>query len=375
MEGQQVEATVDTEALAALQKSQSSTAGALEGEQASEVDQEALAVLQKAEEQEEAQEEQQQEAEAEEVATEEAAEETATEEATEQTQEESVEDLILLDEEESEEKPFQVPQELSPLVSELGLEEVKSADDLLAKVKEYKAKAAEVETIFADELLKEANELAKQGVNPLEYLGVVSVNYDEIPDEQFLTTYYSTLLPTKEEVEEYIAEMSDKMKKIEASKIRNEYKLQQETQKEAIVLKAKKQKEDFDFGVRKAVESLNAVSKVKVNDQEKAKLLKAMTAWDDKAKATEFQKKYFLDDKGNPDFNKMAQSAAKLELFDKLVGVVEKTSKNQGKKEVINNLSNVVDPKVGKSAQPLVNPRKALSPAEQELERMKREQS
>ncbi|WP_434127638.1 hypothetical protein, partial [Enterococcus faecium] len=78
---------------------------------------------------------------------------------------------------------------------------------------------------------------------------------------------------------------------------------------ETIVLKAKKQKEDFDLGVRKAVDSLTAFSKVKVNDQEKAKLLKEMTTWDDKVKATAFQKKWFLDDKGNPDFNKMAQSA------------------------------------------------------------------
>ena len=48
----------------------------------------------------------------------------------------------------------------------------------------------------------------------------------------------------------------------------------------------------------------------------------------------------FLDSSGNLDVSKVVTTALKVELFDKVLGHAKTVSKNAGKREVLNNLTN-----------------------------------
>jgi hypothetical protein len=170
----------------------------------------------------------------------------------------------------------------------------------------------------------------------------------------------------KEEAETALEEMTDWQKKREAVKIRNEQKSIQAEQKAQMQDKARKAQENFVNGIESALSELQVVSKVKVNDADKANLKKLMTTYDEKLRANEMQKKYFLNEKGEPDFKKMMQSVAKLEMFDKVVEVTLKQAKNQGKREVIEKVSNVNNPRQNQTVQD-VSVRKPLTAYEKAM--------
>lgn len=311
-----------------------------------------------------------QEEQPEEVPTEEVSEEAPTEERTEEGQEvvtqEEEEDVLIFDDD-PEQVTTEAPQptaEVFESLKEFGIE-VTSKEQLAETIKQLKAKAEQVDTIWASEDIKAANEIMKQGGDWRDYLQVATTDWDAISDEQ-LVRYDLELTLGKEEAETALEEMTDWQKKREAVKIRNEQKSIQAEQKAQMQDKARKAQENFVNGIESALSELQVVSKVKVNDADKANLKKLMTTYDEKLRANEMQKKYFLNEKGEPDFKKMMQSVAKLEMFDKVVEVTLKQAKNQGKREVIEKVSNVNNPRQNQTVQD-VSVRKPLTAYEKAM--------
>jgi hypothetical protein len=257
---------------------------------------------------------------------------------------------------------------------ELGLEGVNTSQDFVEKFKNLKQELEETKestkTVFANDMIREANEIMKQGGDWLSYLGLSTLDYDSVPDVELLSYELKSDFDTKEELDEYIASLDETQIRLNAKRIRKDLKLQQDTQKQQIALQAQEHQRVYDENLRKAINGIDKVDRVKVKDQDRASIQKMLTTYNDKAKATEFQIKHFLKPNGEPDFQKMVQSAYKLEMFDKVLEYATRSAKNSGKAAVIQNLSNVERPKATNIAE--TTPRKALSTVESEVERLRK---
>jgi len=254
----------------------------------------------------------------------------------------------------------------------LDLEDVKSSSEFVDKFKQLKQELEETKestkTVFANDMIREANEIMKQGGDWLSYLGLSTLDYDSVPDVELLSYELKSDFDTKEELDEYIASLDETQIRLNAKRIRKDLKLQQDAQKQQVALQAQEHQRVYDDNLRKAINGIDKVDRVKVKDQDRASIQKMLTTYNDKAKATEFQIKHFLKPNGEPDFQKMVQSAYKLEMFDKVLEYATRSAKNSGKAAVIQNLSNVERPKTTNIAE--VTPRKALSLVESEVERL-----
>jgi hypothetical protein len=258
--------------------------------------------------------------------------------------------------------------------SDLGLEGVNTSQDFVEKFKSLKQELEETKestkTVFANDMIREANEIMKQGGDWLSYLGLSTLDYDSVPDVELLSYELKSDFDTKEELDEYIASLDETQIRLNAKRIRKDLKLQQDTQKQQIALQAQEHQRVYDENLRRAINGIDKVDRVKVKDQDRASIQKMLTTYNDKAKATEFQIKHFLKPNGEPDFQKMVQSAYKLEMFDKVLEYATRSAKNSGKAAVIQNLSNVERPKATNIAE--TTPRKALSTVESEVERLRK---
>jgi hypothetical protein len=256
--------------------------------------------------------------------------------------------------------------------ADLGLEGVNTSQDFVEKFKSLKQELEETKestkTVFANDMIREANEIMKQGGDWLSYLGLSTLDYDSVPDVDLLSYELKSDFDTKEELDEYIASLDETQIRLNAKRIRKDLKLQQDTQKQQVALQAQEHQRVYDENLRKAINGIDKVDRVKVKDQDRASIQKMLTTYNDKAKATEFQIKHFLKPNGEPDFQKMVQSAYKLEMFDKVLEYATRSAKNSGKAAVIQNLSNVERPKATNIAE--ATPRKALSTVESEVERL-----
>jgi len=254
----------------------------------------------------------------------------------------------------------------------LGLEDVKSSSEFVDKFKQIKQELEETKestkTVFANDMIREANEIMKQGGDWLGYLGLASFDYDAVPDVDLLSYELKSDFDSKEELDDYLASLDETQIRLNAKRIRKDLKLQQDTQKQQIAYQAEQSQRAYDDNLKQAIKSVERVDRVKVKDQDRASIEKMLTTYNDKAKATEFQIKHFLKPSGEPDFQKMVQSAYKLEMFDKVLEYATRSAKNSGKAAVIQNLSNVDKPKTTNIAE--VTPRKALSLVESEVERL-----
>lgn len=234
----------------------------------------------------------------------------------------------------------------SEKLQELGFE-AKSADEFFEKVKSLTSELTEaktqVETVFANPMLKEANELARQGGDWQQFLAISEVDYDGIPDSS-LVLYDVKANMGEQEANDFVEGLTEEQLKVYATKVRNELKRGQEAKKQEIKAKAQEYQQWFDNGIEQAVKSVSVVGGVKVPEQSRTKIAKMLTSFNPKTNATEFNTKYFLNEKGQPDFKKMSEVAYKLELFDAVVDAAKKKAKVEGKKELIKTVSNVQPP-------------------------------
>ncbi len=256
----------------------------------------------------------------------------------------------------------------------LGLSDVKDSSEFVEKFKQLKQELEETKestkTVFANDMIREANEIMKQGGDWLGYLGLASFDYDAVPDVELLSYELKSDFDSKEELDDYLASLDETQIRLNAKRIRKDLKLQQDAQKQQIAVKAEQSQRAYDENLKIAIKSVERVDRVKVKDQDRASIEKMLTTYNDKAKATEFQIKHFLKPSGEPDFQKMVQSAYKLEMFDKVLEYATRSAKNSGKAAVIQNLSNVDRPKTTNIAE--VTPRKALSLVESEVDRLRK---
>jgi len=130
---------------------------------------------------------------------------------------------------------------------------------------------------FADEKLKEANEFAKNGGNLYEYLGIASTNWDAYSDEQLLDMQVKQFLTDDEKRAEYIEGLDENTKAFEASKIRSHMKGEQQARLDKMQSEAQAQKQDFESGVRKELDSTESMFNRKLSKSDKDEIYSNLT--------------------------------------------------------------------------------------------------
>jgi hypothetical protein len=257
----------------------------------------------------------------------------------------------------------------------LGLSDVKDSSEFVEKFKQLKQELEETKestkTVFANDMIREANEIMKQGGDWLGYLGLASFDYDGVPDVELLSYELKSDFDSKEELDDYLASLDETQIRLNAKRIRKDLKLQQDAQKQQIAIKAEQSQRAYDENLKTSNQGCWACRSRQGQRPRPGEHRKdAYHLQRQRPKATEFQIKHFLKPSGEPDFQKMVQSAYKLEMFDKVLEYATRSAKNSGKAAVIQNLSNVDRPKTTNIAE--VTPRKALSLVESEVDRLRK---
>lgn len=244
----------------------------------------------------------------------------------------------------------QVPEaeiDYSSLGKDLGLDEVKSKEDLVKSFnKKIESVKAEVEQMSKDALasvpndLKEAIEIAKNGGDYVEFLGIGTQNFDMISAQDLFANSVANHFVDengrvdKDGLEEYLDNFSEKEIQIEGEKIRSALKSQQEAQKREFREKAAAIKRENDIKLQAAVDKLSDVNGFKVNQYQKSILFSNVSSG-------KMMNDLFYDSSGNLNFDKVVSNYFKVLNHDKIVGFLKQRIRNSTKKEIIEGISNV----------------------------------
>jgi hypothetical protein len=248
-------------------------------------------------------------------------------------------------------KPTQtetVSKELEAISTALGLP-FKDAKLIVDEVKNlksqsdsFKSKLEETqkanESLFANDDLKQANEIAKNGGDYQEYLGLVSIDYNQIPDktlfiEAELKQYFPDTEDGRKDMLNYIEGMPDADLKIAAGRIRKQLQVEQTAQKEKIKRDIVEKKKAHDESLRKALDSMDTISGFKVKPEHRRNMYEKFTS-------NQVVNDLFYNDQKQFDPKKAAEMYFKATNFDAIVSFLKKKERVEGKKELIKSTTN-----------------------------------
>ena len=232
---------------------------------------------------------------------------------------------------------------------------IEKAKSIAKENAELKEQLNNGDSPFANELFERANEIAKQGGDYLQYLGIASIDYDQFSDEVLLDEFVAkAYIPgdTQEAVEkrqEYLDDMTESQKSVEANKVRAQLKAEQEAQmKEAGELSQRQQAEqqkiveEVNKSLQEAYKKADKLFGMKLETADKKRHYKALT--DGSLNQTMYH-----NEKGEFDPQRAIENAWLLERDSKgelvnvknLVKTYISRSKNEGKAEMLKEASNV----------------------------------
>lgn len=232
------------------------------------------------------------------------------------------------------------------LGKDLGVDDVKSRDEFISKFNEkvssLEQKVEELsEMAIPEDLpeqLREAIEMSKEGGDYLSYLQVNSVNYDAIGDVDLLANSIAGYFEKdgavdSEALEVHLDSLTDDQIRIEAAKIRENGKKHQENQKNAMIAKVREKKEKITNEVSGALSRFENFSGFKVLPHQKAFLKSSF----DKDQAIQA----IMYTNGQFDADKAVRSLFRVKYGEQMDNYLKTKIKNQTKKEIIENVSNV----------------------------------
>ena len=235
--------------------------------------------------------------------------------------------------------------------SELGKaldSEFKSDQDVLDYVSNLKNELEKtkdeiknVDTAFADETLKKANELAKMGGDWRSLLQISSVDYDQIDDNSLIAEVRLRKLygDDNEKIKGALSEMSDYQKRLEAYNIREELKQKDEAQRADLFKHAEEDRKKKDSELQNAYKSTDNFFGYKLAESDKKKGFQDITNG---------KFNLFYDDKGNFTPKKVIlaewilrqDSNGKFTNLENLVKLHSKKGNVEGTRKVLDEASN-----------------------------------
>ncbi len=233
----------------------------------------------------------------------------------------------------------------------LEFEDVEDVNQLVAKVQEkVRAEKEDVLTNVPDNL-KEAMEIAKQGGDYLSYLEVSSVDIDSYSDrdvyEESILSHFTDKDGKIDEdgLSEYMEALSDKQIEIEGKKIKESYKNSVNSRKEAIQNESESIKRENDSMLRKSLDGVKDINGFKVTPKHKQDLY-------NKISSGQIVNDLFNDSKGKLDFDKVINTYFIVQNFNKIKSYYEGKTRNQTKRDLIDELGNHQVQTPGSLAQP-----------------------
>lgn len=169
--------------------------------------------------------------------------------------------------------PVATPQDFSYLADVLGKEKITSKEELLSAVNEVKSKA-EVVTGLPENLTK-ALEIAKQGGNYLEYLGVSVVDWSK---EDPITLYENYVIDQYtrqdgtvdyEKVDKILDKIDEDDKEMRGMDLQKQYINYQAQQKNALEQQARNSRMNFEQTIRKTLDGVSEIAGFKLSPTHK----------------------------------------------------------------------------------------------------------
>lgn len=185
--------------------------------------------------------------------------------------------------------------------------------------------------------LSDAIRLYKDNGDYLSYLKVSEVNYDVLSDQEIIEFTQRDLFNEgaegDQEFQEYIESKKPVEIKLEAKKIRNELKHQQQLALNKIENDAKFRKAENEKSLRAALDSKSEVRGFKLNEKHKKALYDSIVTG-------EIQKDLFIGDNGKVDFGKVVDVYFSYKYADKIDSFYKSKIQNTTKRQMLDDLSN-----------------------------------
>lgn len=254
------------------------------------------------------------------------------------------EPLFSIDEEADEEEEVVSP--FKGFAQKLGVE-ASQEDELVEYVSNLKKNFEELQNRnpYPNEELAKAAEIASKGGDWKDYLKLVEIDYSTLDDLEVAKYDLKQMGISEDEIEL----MDENQLKVEGRRIKQraeadrknrlkQIEAEADQRKAAEAQKLQEQKAKEQRLHNELYESLQKTADtgfqgIKMNkpfvDKIHKKLVSGRGVMD-----------MFLDSSGNLDPNKVIETALKVELFDKVLGHAKTVSKNAGKREVMNSLTN-----------------------------------
>lgn len=230
----------------------------------------------------------------------------------------------------------------SNLSKALGIESrneadiVKEFEGIRQQNEEYKQKVEELskDPQFADEKLAQANEIAKNGGDYQEFLGISQTDWSLVGDDELIAAMQlkSVFGEDTEGMNKYMSDMDPVQKKLQADQLRGQLNQEQSYAMEKIRQDAAKKKIETDSKIRSSIDKADSMYGVKLTSSKKKDLYNQLTTGD-------FLKNLFYKD-GKVDHQNMVENAYLLTNINEIMKVNISRATNKGKAEVFNEASN-----------------------------------
>ena len=287
----------------------------------------------------------------------------ATEEVVEEVVEESVEDPVAevteevveediysewsndsVEESTSEDPTEGLGEEMSSIASELNLE-ASSKDELIEKLKTKLNDGKSNDEVYNEVLeglpkdLVDAVKLAKDGGDYKTLMEVSNADYNQVSDEalygNMIEQYFTDAEGNFNEtgLQEHLDSLSENELRIKAGEIRSSLIAQQEIAKQNVLREQTEKKTRAQAGIKKALESFEDVNGFKARPDDKKAI------YDSVVNDTLIKDLFFGDD-GSVDYSKVSEAMFKINNFDKITNFLVTKSKNDGKRAIVQKMTN-----------------------------------
>ncbi len=224
-------------------------------------------------------------------------------------------------------------------------------DVILREVEGIKSRADTSDNIFANESLRQANEIAKNGGDYLDFLGLATFNVDSSSDEELVRLKLQENKHPEEFINEYLEEHKDTpgLKK-EAAEIRQSLKYTRDQRSKELADQAQASKDQRSVQTREANERLKKVineatdiNGFSLDGEAKARILDIATGTTTIGgkKVSKLFANILYNEKGELDPQRTFNYIAKAEFFDGVTNFLKSEGKTEGKREAMDNLQNV----------------------------------
>lgn len=216
--------------------------------------------------------------------------------------------------------------------------DIKSEQDIIAHINEVKEQAAQEVYKDVPQQLRDAIELAKQGGDYSEFLGIANQDYSAYSHRDLLAHDLRSFFPEGEEgdaeLEEHLDGLTETQLRIQGEQVRKSLNTAKETKLNAIKEKAQEEKRQNDVRLREILDKAKTLGGMPVGAKHKQAIF-------DMVSQGQLMQNLFYGNDGKLDFNKLANVAFEAKYGDKAKAFRERNVKVSTKKEILKKTQNV----------------------------------